>query len=89
MLATPTIAAAGPLTVLPLLAFALAARRLDLSMIGFLQFIAPTLQFSVGVAYGEELTTAHIVCFLFIWTAVGLFSFDVVRSNRRTARAGA
>ena len=80
---------AGPLTVVPLLCFAIAARKLTLTAIGFMQFIAPTLQFSVGVAYGEELTVAHIVCFLFIWTAVGLFSFDVVRANRRAARAGA
>ena len=79
---------AGPLTVVPLLCFAIAARKLTLTTIGFMQFIAPTLQFSVGVAYGEELTTAHVVCFLFIWTAVGLFSFDVVRSNRKAVRAG-
>ena len=80
---------AGPLTVVPLLCFAIAARKLTLTAIGFMQFIAPTLQFSVGVAYGEELTTAHVVCFLFIWTAVGLFSFDVVRANRRASRSPA
>ena len=78
---------AGPLTVVPLVCFAIAARKLTLTIIGFMQFIAPTLQFMVGVAYGEVLTTAHLVCFVFIWTAVGLFSFDVVRSNRRTAGA--
>ena len=80
---------AGPLTVVPLLCFAIAARKLTLTAVGFMQFIAPTLQFSVGVAYGEKLTTAHIICFLFIWIAVALFSFDVVRANRRTARARA
>ena len=78
---------AGPLTVVPLVCFAIAARKLTLTIIGFMQFIAPTLQFMVGVAYGEVLTTAHLVCFVFIWTAVALFSFDVVRSNRRTAGA--
>ncbi len=78
---------AGPLTVVPLLCFAIAARKLTLTAIGFMQFIAPTLQFSVGVAYGEELTIAHIICFVFIWTAVGLFSFDVVRANRRASRS--
>ncbi len=79
---------AGPLTVVPLVCFAIAARKLTLTTIGFMQFIAPTLQFMVGVAYGEVLTTAHLVCFVFIWSAVGLFSFDVVRANRRPARAG-
>ena len=78
---------AGPLTVVPLLCFAIAAKKLTLTAVGFMQFIAPTLQFLVGVAYGEELTPAHIVCFLFIWTAVGLFSYDVIRANRRPAEA--
>lgn len=74
---------AGPLTVVPLLCFAIAAKKLTLTTIGFMQFIAPTLQFAVGVAYGEILTPAHIVCFMFIWTAVGIFSFDVIRANRK------
>jgi len=74
---------AGPITVIPLLFFALAARRLPLSIIGFMQFIGPTLQFCVGVANGEPLSGAHLICFGFIWMAVALFSFDVVRSNRK------
>jgi len=72
----------GPFTVLPLLCFALAARRLNLSTIGIMQFIAPTLQFLVGVAYGEALTIAHIICFGCIWTAVAVFSWDAWRSSR-------
>lgn len=74
---------AGPLTVLPLLMFALAARRLRLSTIGVMQFIAPTLQFLVGLAYGEVLTGPHIVCFTLIWIAVVLFSGDAWRRSRR------
>ncbi len=73
---------AGPITVLPLLCFALAARRLNLSTVGFMQFIAPTLQFIVGLIYGEQLTTAHAVCFGLIWTAVGLFSWDAWHASR-------
>jgi chloramphenicol-sensitive protein RarD len=73
---------AGPLTVLPLLLFALAARRLRLSTIGVMQFIAPTLQFLVGLAYGEELTGPHVVCFTLIWIAVFLFSGDAWRQSR-------
>ena len=76
---------AGPVTVLPLLFFALAARRLNLSTVGFMQFIAPTLQFITGIAYGEELTTAHIICFTLIWIAVGLFSCDAWRRSRSGA----
>jgi chloramphenicol-sensitive protein RarD len=73
---------AGPLTVVPLLFFALAARRLRLSTIGIMQFIGPTLQFLVGLAYGEELTLPHAVCFTLIWIAVCVFSWDAWRSSK-------
>ena len=78
---------AGPITVIPLLAFALAARRLNLSTVGMLQFIAPTLQFAVGVYYGEKLTPAHVICFGCIWLAVALFSWDAWRNTRRKSVA--
>ena len=74
---------AGPVTVLPLLGFALAARRLRLSTIGFLQYIGPTLQFLIGWWSGETLTAPRIVCFLFIWVAVIVFCADSLRSGRR------
>ncbi len=77
---------AGALTVLPLLFFALAARRLNLTTVGMMQFIAPTLQFLIAVYYGEELTTAHIICFSLIWLAVIVFSVDAWRTNRALAR---
>lgn len=84
-----TLMLAGPLTVIPLLCFALAARRLSLSTIGVLQFISPTIAFGVGIAYGERLTTAHVVCFALIWTAVTAFSLDAWRRSipRRQAVA--
>lgn len=74
---------AGPITVVPLLFFALAARRLNLSTVGMMQFIAPTLQFGIGVWSGERLTAAHLVCFACIWAAVFLFSWDAWRFSRR------
>jgi chloramphenicol-sensitive protein RarD len=74
---------AGPITALPLLCFALAARRLSLTAIGFMQFIAPTLQFFTGIYFGEELTTAHLICFGFIWFAVAFFVFDAIKSAKK------
>jgi chloramphenicol-sensitive protein RarD len=74
---------AGPLTVVPLLMFAIAARRLTLTVIGFMQFIAPTLQFIVGIFYGEILTPAHLVCFGCIWAAVAIFSIDAFYQQKR------
>jgi chloramphenicol-sensitive protein RarD len=74
---------AGPFTVLPLLCFATAARRLTLTTVGFMQFIAPTLQFLTGVYYGEPLTTARLACFACIWVAVVVFCADAVMASRK------
>ncbi len=73
---------AGPVTVLPLVLFALAARRLKLTTLGFMQYIGPTLQFILGIYYGETFSLAHGICFGLIWTALAIFSFDAVRVNR-------
>lgn len=81
---TLLLIAAGPVTVIPLLLFAIGARRLPLSMIGFLQFIGPTLQFIIGVMDGEPFTRAHQICFGFIWAAAAVFAVDAIRSSRRS-----
>ena len=75
------LALSGPLTVLPLLFFALAARRLPLTTICMMQFLAPTLNFGVAVYYGEVLSTAHIICFACIWAAICLFIYDAWRQK--------
>ena len=69
--------AAGAVTAVPLLLFTAAARRLPYSLLGFLQYIAPSLQFLLAVlVFGERLTTAHVICFGAIWTALVIFSAD-------------
>ncbi len=73
---------AGPLTVVPLLLFAIAARQLSLATIGFLQFVGPTLSFFIGLYYGEALTFAYKICFILVWTAVALFVFDALRASK-------
>jgi len=73
---------AGPLTVVPLFFFAVAARRLPFSTVGFLQYIAPTLQFICGLYYGETFTLAHAICFGCIWVAVALFSYGSWRKAK-------
>ena len=78
---------AGPVTVLPLLAFAFAARRLKLSTLGFLQFIGPTMQFMCGLYFGEPFTSAHAICFTFIWLGVIIFCADAYRKGRRNKAA--
>jgi len=77
------IALAGPVTVVPLLFFAVAARRLPMATIGFMQFLAPSIQFVIGYLSGEVLTIPHMICFGFIWAAVLAFSVDAIRISRR------
>lgn len=78
----------GAVTAIPLLMFTAAARRLPYSTLGFLQYVAPSLQFLLAVlVFDEPLTTAHLVCFAAIWTALAIFSFEGLRSSRRSKAA--
>ena len=79
----------GAATATPLLMFTAAARRLPYSTLGFLQYLAPSLQFLLAVlAFGEPLTASHMLCFGAIWTALAIFTLDGWRSALR-ARAAA
>jgi chloramphenicol-sensitive protein RarD len=74
----------GVVTALPLLSFNYAARCIPLSTLGFLQYIAPTLQFLVGVVlYKEQFTHARMVGFGLIWIALAIFSLEGAISHQR------
>ena len=73
---------AGVVSTTPLLLFTAAAKKLPYSTLGMLQFIAPTLQFTIGLAYGEPLRTAHLIAFPAIWIALGLYVSVLVRAPR-------
>lgn len=77
----------GPATVLPLALFAWAARRMPLSTMGFIQFLAPTLQFGIGVATGEAFTPLRAVSFAFIWLGAGVFAAAAMMRSRAAKRA--
>lgn len=78
------IALGGPMTAIPLLMFAIAARRMDYSTIGFLQFLSPTIVFLLGLFYFEEaLNPAQLGCFILIWSAMALFVWDLLKGRRR------
>ena len=74
--------AAGIVSTTPLILFTAAARRLAYSTLGMLQFLAPTLQFLIGVWYGEPLKTAHFIAFPAIWIALGLYVTALVRAPK-------
>ena len=81
--ATLWLIAGGPLTVAPLALFAWAARRIPLSTMGFLQFVSPTISFSVGVAEGEAFTPLRAASFAFIWAGAGVYAWGAWRRGQR------
>ena len=82
------IMAGGVLTAAPLLLFAGAARRMDYSALGMVQFVAPTMVFLIGLfVFGEPLHPVQLACFVLIWCAIAVFVWDVLAQRR--ARLGA
>jgi chloramphenicol-sensitive protein RarD len=78
------LACAGPLTAIPLMLFASAARQLDFAVLGFIQFVTPTGLFLLGIfVFGEPLRPIQLVCFVFIWTAIAVFCWDILSRRKR------
>lgn len=68
----------GVVTAVPLLLFAIAARRMDYSALGFIQYLSPTIVFFLGLfVFGQPLAPAKLVSFVLIWVAVGVFVWDL------------
>lgn len=80
--------ASGAVTALPLLLFALAARRLRLATIGMLQYLAPTLSLLIAtLVYREKFDLARGLSFAATWAGLALYSIDLLRAARRGTRA--
>ncbi|MCR2801880.1 EamA family transporter RarD [Microbacterium sp. zg-Y818] len=82
------LALAGVVTAVPLLFFAAGARRAPLTVMGLLQFVAPILQFAIGVWLGEDMPPERWAGFALVWVALVLLTADSLRYARRT-RSGA
>jgi chloramphenicol-sensitive protein RarD len=81
------LASSGLVTAVPLLLFASAATRVSLTTLGVLQYLAPTMQFLIGVlVLGEPMSPAKLAGFALVWSALALFTADVVRHHRRQQR---
>lgn len=77
------LAGLGPVTAIPLLLFGFAASKVPLSWMGFMQYLAPTLQFTIGVAVmGEPMPTARWIGFGLVWIALAVLSADSFRHSR-------
>ena len=82
-LLTVLLIAAGAITAIPLLLFNGSTTRLPYSTIGLLQYITPTIQFSIGVwLRHEDMPTARWIGFIVIWFALAALGTDLVRSSR-------
>jgi chloramphenicol-sensitive protein RarD len=80
---TVLLISAGAVTAIPLLLFNGSTNRLPFTTIGLLQYITPTLQFSIGVwVLNEDMPTARWVGFLIIWAALVTLAIDLIRSSR-------
>lgn len=79
----------GPVTALPLALFAAGARRLRLSTIGFLQYLAPAISLLIAIfVFREKITWAHIVNFGGVCLALVLLAFEGAPARLKLARAG-
>lgn len=77
----------GPLTAVPLVLFAFAARQLRLSTIGMFQYISPSLQFATAVfVFGEELSAVRLFSFALIWVSLAVFTYASWKDRGRGPR---
>ncbi len=75
----------GPITAVPLLLFGAAATRISLTTLGLLNYIAPIMQFILGLAiFHEQMSTMRWAGFGLVWVALVLFTFDSMHNRRRT-----
>lgn len=78
--------AAGPITVIPLLLFTEAAKRITYTTIGFLQYITPSILFLLATFYYREpFTLATLLTFIVIWLALLIISVDALRQHRASS----
>ncbi|MEE4316688.1 MAG: EamA family transporter RarD [Erythrobacter sp.] len=78
----------GVVTAVPLLLFAIAARRMDYSSLGFIQYLAPTIVFILGLTvFRQPLEPVKLVSFMLIWIAVAIFVTDLLAKRRAARRA--
>ncbi|MEE4348945.1 MAG: EamA family transporter RarD [Pacificimonas sp.] len=80
------LVASGAVTCVPLGLFGHAARRISLSALGFLQYIAPSIVFLLGVfVYGEAMDGWRLTAFIFIWLGLAAFSYGGLRERKAAA----
>ncbi|MBX0329355.1 EamA family transporter RarD [Oscillochloris sp. ZM17-4] len=87
---TLLLASSGIITAVPLLLFASGARQITMISLGILQYIAPTIQFALGVTvFGETVTPQRLIGFGLVWLALAIYTLEGLIGGRRRARVAA
>ena len=82
--ATALLLGAGAVTTVPMIMFTYGARRVTLTTLGILQYIAPTIQFLIGIyAFGEPFDQTRLIGFIIIWTALAIYWIEGLAMYRR------
>lgn len=77
------LALSGAVTAVPMLWFGMATQRIQLSTLGFIQYLSPTFQLVIGTfVFNENFTEAHLVCFIFIWSGLLLYTISQMKSKK-------
>ncbi len=73
----------GPVTALPLFWFGIAATRIPLSTLGFIQYLSPTIQLLIGIfVFSEPFSAAYLISFGLVWTGLGIYTYSIIRALR-------
>src|SRR5680860_24476 len=84
------IVGTGVVTAIPLICFGAAATRVSMTTLGMLQYLAPTIQFALGVfLFHEPMPTMRWLGFALVWVALAIFTFETVNHRRRQMRLAA
>ena len=84
------MASTGIVTVIPLLCFGAAATRVSMVTLGLLQYLAPILQFALGVLWFDEaMPASRWIGFVLVWLALAVFTFEATRHRHRQLRLSA
>ena len=74
----------GPVTALPLFWFGIAATRIPLSTLGFIQYLSPTIQLLIGIfVFSEPFNTAYMVSFGMVWIGLGIYSYSIIQAIKQ------
>jgi chloramphenicol-sensitive protein RarD len=78
----------GPVTAIPLFWFGIAATRIPLSTLGFIQYLSPTFQLLIGIfVFSEHFDIAYLISFVLVWIGLGIYSYSVIQTMKQRRNA--